>query len=168
MHFSARLQCLGKRGDHAEHGALAGISHCLARRLRADPHRQRKLRGRHGHAVTKGARRADQELREDRTRVATAAINRVFAHPTHQLTDTGHPTTQCTTQHAAQGKRQIAAGIAVSHREYIDPVQGVAVGNHMARAANQGKPQAGPTYGSQGTPPAQYSASLSLPDKRQR
>ena len=52
---------------------------------------------------------------------------------------------QRTGQHAAEGEGEVAAGVAIGHRENIDAVEGLALGDHPARTGDQRAAQRGAT-----------------------
>ena len=80
---------------------------------------------------------ANQELRHDRAGVAARTVDRVVADPDQQFADVAAAPAQRALQHAAQGRGEVAAGIAVGHREHVDAVEFVAGRDHPAGARDQ-------------------------------
>ena len=86
---------------------------------------------------------ADQELRHDRAGVAAGAVDGVVADPRQQLADMPAAPAQRALQDMAQGRGQVAAGVAVRHREHVDAVELVTGCDHPPGAGDEGATQGG-------------------------
>nr|WP_254696164.1 hypothetical protein [Lysobacter enzymogenes] len=84
---------------------------------------------------------AEQELGQDRPGIAAGAVDGVVADPLEQFADVPAAPAQRPVQQAAEGMRQIAAGVAVGDREHVDAVERLAPGDDPARAGDQGPAQ---------------------------
>ena len=143
IHPSVRVERFGKRADDAEDGAFARLGQGLSRRQGTGPDSASHRAGLDGGAVAEALGHAGEKLRQDRARISARAVDGVFADPAHQFAGPGNAPAQRASQHTAQGEGEIAAGIAVGHREDIDLVEYIAVGDDPARAGNQGAAQGG-------------------------
>ena len=68
---------------------------------------------------------------------------RIVADALQQLAHMAAATPQRAVEQAAQCLRQVVAGVAIGHREHIDAVELVAVGNDPPGPGNQGAAQGG-------------------------
>ena len=83
-------------------------------------------------------RDAGEELRQDGAGIAARAVDGMFADPAQQLAGAMRLAAQRAGQDIAEGKRQIATGVAVRNRKYIDFIQVVALRKSgPARPRNQ-------------------------------
>ena len=138
-----RLERAGEGVDHAEDGAFARFRHGLARRACASLHRAGQDGRRHGDAVAQILGHAGEELRQDRAGIAAGAVDGVLAEHAHQCAGAGRAPAQRAGQDAAKGEGEVAAGVAVGHREDIDFIEDVAVRNHPPGAGNERAAQRG-------------------------
>ena len=131
------VQRIGERRDHAEDGALDRLRQRRARAVSATPYRPGQAGGIQHRCVACLFGQADQELRHDRAGIAARAVDGVVADPDQQFADVAAAPAQRALQHAAQGRGEVAAGIAVGHREHVDAVEFVAGRDHPAGARDQ-------------------------------
>ncbi|MCX7041349.1 MAG: hypothetical protein NT117_01390 [Gammaproteobacteria bacterium] len=143
VHPAIGVERIRESADDTEDGALAWLGQGLPRRQGPGADCAGHGVGLDGGPVADALGDAGEELGQDRAGISARAIDGVFADPAHQLAGPGRAPAERAGQHAAQGEGKVAARIAVGHREDVDLVEDIAVGDDPAGAGDQGATQGG-------------------------
>jgi len=117
------LYLMREVGEHREDGALARLAQALARVVGTAAHAVHELVRADAPEVTELVAEAEEELREDRAGVAARAVERGVGDACQGLAGVIVGCALQAAEHGAHGEREVGAGVAVGHREYVDLVQ---------------------------------------------
>ncbi len=124
-------------GDDREDRAFAGISERLARIGGAAGQRVGELHGGERGPGRRAIADAEQELREDRARVAACAVERGVRDSGQELARVRLGPGAQRGQHGLQGEREIRARVAVRHGKHVDLVDHFLAGDQAVDAGAQ-------------------------------
>jgi len=125
---------LGVVVQHREDRAVPRFRDRLARVLRARLHRLGIVARGQLAQLRDAVAEAREELREDRARVAARAVERRVRRARQHAPGVVDRTGLQRAEHRAHGQREVGAGVAVRHREHVDLVEVLALGEHAADA----------------------------------